>query len=155
VHVRPTEYSRYCQVDYAENVKADNTNLVTFFYGFVSQMLASRQGHIAQMSETEMNGRLQHLLHLLELTAMFSTNSDYSSYAWHRARNYNARIFSDLDHGNTSWSCISSKMDPISMMQAIEAVPKEYKEYKKREQTEKKREQTEKKKGYDGPPCSK
>ena len=148
VHVRPAEYSRYCQVDYAEKVKADNTNLVMFCYGFVSQMLASRQGHIAQMSETEMNGRLQHLLHLLELTAMFSTNSDYSSYAWHRARNYNARIFSDLDHGNTSWSCISSKMDPTSMMQAIEAVPKEYNEFKKREQAEKK-------KGDDGPPCSK
>ena len=117
-----------------------------FCYGYVSQILASRQGHIAQMSDTEINGRLQHLLHLLELTAMFSTNSDYSSYAWHRARNYNARIFSDLDHGNTSWSSIGSKMDPTSMMQSIEAVPKGFK---------KEREVIERRKGDDAPPCPK
>ena len=146
VYVRPTEYSRYCQVDYAEKVKVDNANLVMFCYGYVSQILASRQGHIAQMSNTEINGRLQPLLHLLELTAMFSTNSDYSSYAWHRARNYNARIFSDLDHGNTSWSSIGSKMDPTSMMQSIEAVPKGFK---------KEREVIERRKGDDAPPCPK
>ena len=147
MHVRPTEYSRLCQVEYSEKVKADNANLVMFCFGYVSQILASRQGHIAQMSDTEINGRLQHLLHLLELTAMFSANSDYSSYAWHRARNYNARIFSDLDHGNTTWSRITSKMDPTSMMQAIEAVPKEYKRKEVRD--------PEKKKGDDASPCPK
>ena len=76
------------------------------------------------MPESELIGRLQHLLHLLELTAMFSSNTDYSTFAWQRARNYNSRIFSDLDQGNLSWSNISPKLDPTSMMQAIEAVPK-------------------------------
>ena len=81
VHVRPTEYSRYCQVDYSDKVKPENANLVMFCYGYISQILASRQGHIAQMSDNELNGRLQHLLHLLELTAMFSSNADYSAYS--------------------------------------------------------------------------
>ena len=144
VHVRPTEFSRNCQVDYSEKVKSENANLVMFCYGYISQILLSRQGHIAQMSDSELNGRLQHLLHLLELTAMFSTNADYSAYSWQRARNYNARIFSDLDHGNISWPTIPSKMDPTSMMQAIEAIPKEFKERK----TEKE------KKNEEGPPCS-
>ena len=31
------------------------------------------------------------------------------------------------DHGNITWSSIAPKMDPTSMMQAIEAVPKEFK----------------------------
>ena len=82
------------------------------------------------MSDNELNGRLQHLLHLLELTAMFSSNADYSAFSWHRARNYNARVFSDLDHGNISWPDITNKMDPTSMMQAIEAIPKAFKEKK-------------------------
>ena len=144
VHVRPTEYSRYCQVDYSDKVKSENANLVMFCYGYISQILASRQGHIAQMSDSELNGRLQHLLHLLELTAMFSTNADYSAYSWQRARNYNARIFSDLDHGNISWPNITNKMDPTSMMQAIEAVPKVFKEKK----------QEDRRKPDEGPPCS-
>ena len=147
VHIRPTDYSRYCQVDYSEKVKAENANLVMFCYGYIAQILASRQGHIAQMSDTEVNGILQHLLHLLELTAMFSSNTEYSSFAWHRARNYNSRIFSDLDHGNTTWSSISSKMDPTNLMQAIEAIPKEVKK--------KDREEEKKKKSEDGPPCPK
>ena len=145
VHVRPTDYSRYCQVEYSEKVKADNANLVMFCYGYIAQILASRQGHIAQMTDAEVNGRLQHLLHLLELTAMFSSNTEYSSYAWHRARNYNSRIFSDLDHGSTTWSGISSKMNPTNLMQAIEAVPKEFK----------KKEDDKKKKAEEGPPCPK
>ena len=144
--VRPTEYSRFCQVDYSEKVKADNANLVMYCYGFIRQILLARHGHVANMSDSEINGRLQHLLHLLELTAMFSSNSDYSSFAWHRARNYSSRIFNDLDNGNTTWASIGSKLDPTSMMQAIEAVPREF---KKRE---------EKKKGEDAattPPCPK
>ena len=124
VHVRPTDYSRFCQVDYSEKIKAENSNLVMFSYVYVGQILASLQGNIAPMTTPELVGRLQHFLHLMELTAMFSTNSDYSSFAWHRARNYNNRIFNDLDNGTLNWSSISSKMDPTSMMQSIEAVPK-------------------------------
>ena len=124
VHVRPTDYSRFCQVDYSEKIKAENSNLVMFSYGYIGQILASLQGSIASMTTPELVGRLQHFLHLMELTAMFSTNYDYSSFAWHRARNYNGRIFNDLDNGTLTWTSISPKMDPTSMMQAIEAVPK-------------------------------
>ena len=124
VHVRPTDYSKYCHVEYSEKVKPENANIVMFIYGYISQILASRQGLIAQMPESELVGRLQHLINLSELTAMYSTNSDFCSYAWQRARNYNSRIFSDLDLGNLTWSGIASKPDPTSMMQAIEAVPK-------------------------------
>ena len=132
VHVRPTDYSRFCQVEYSEKIKAENSNLVMFSYGYVGQILASLQGNIAPMTTPELVGRLQHFLHLMELTAMFSTNSDYSSFAWHRARNYNSRIFNDLDNGILTWTSISSKMDPTSMMQSIEAVPKP--EVKKKEE---------------------
>ena len=146
-HTRPTDYSKYCQVEYSEKVKPDNANLVMFMYGYISQILASRQGIIAPMPESELLGRLQHLLHLLDLTAMYSSNSDFCSYAWQRARNYNSRIFSDLDLGNLTWSGISSKLDPTSMMQAVEAVPKpvEFQKSKK----------DEKRKTSEEAPCSK
>ena len=38
VHVRPTEFSRNCQVDYSEKVKSENANLVMFCYGYISQI---------------------------------------------------------------------------------------------------------------------
>ena len=143
VHLRPTEFTKYCQVDYSDKVKTENANLVMFSYGYISQILASRQGLIDPMSDQELNGRLQHLLHLLEMTATYSTNSDFSSYAWMRARNYSSRIFSDLDMGTVSWAGIGSKLDPTRMMQAIEAVPKPFDQKKKEE------------KKPDGPPCPK
>lgn len=127
-------------------VTNENSNLVMFVYGYINQILASLQGTISPMSTQELIGRLQHLLHLLELTATYSSNLDYCSYAWQRARNYNARIFSDLDHGILSWSSVSSKLDPTSMMQAIEAVPKPEKR-KKDEEVKKVKD--------DAPPCTK
>ena len=105
-----------------------------FTYGYICQILQSRNGNIAPMPESELVGRLQHLLHLLELTAMFSTNTEYSSYSWQRARNYNSRIFSDLDAGTLDWASINTKLDPTSMMQAIEAVPKPDIKVKKKEE---------------------
>lgn len=134
VQVRPTDFSKYCQVDYSTKVTSENSNIVMFMYGYISQILASRQGIISPMTDQELAGRLQHLLHLLELTATYSTNLDFSSYAWQRARNYNARIFADLDLGVLTWPSISSKLDPTSMMQAIEAVPKP--DYKKKKEEE-------------------
>ena len=150
IHIRPTDFSRYCQVEYSDKIKAENANLVMFSYGYVSQILASRQGRIDAMSDSELNGRLQHFLHLLELTATYSTNSDFCSFPWQRARNYNTRIFSDLDNGTLTWSNITSKMNPTNMMQAIEAVPKT--EVKKKEPW---KEDPKKKFGDEGPPCSK
>ena len=78
---------------------------------------------------------------------MLSANSDFSHFSWQRARNYNSRIFADLDQGVLSWSTISAKLDPTSMMQAIEAVPKP--------DPGKKEEKKEKKKSDESPPCSK
>lgn len=49
--LQPQASQVYCQVDYCEKIKPENSNLVMFI-----------------------QGRLQHLLHLMELTPMFSTN---------------------------------------------------------------------------------
>ena len=77
---------------------------------------------------------------------MFFTNTEYSSYAWQRARNYNSRIFSDLDAGTLDWASIHTKLDPTSMMQEIEAVPKPEFEVKKKEEDVRT-------KPKDDPPC--
>jgi len=122
--VRPTEYSRFCSVDYAKKVKADNCNLVLYIWGYVAQILASKQGHIPAIPEQEQIGRLQHLLHILELSAMQSSPTDFSSPAWLCARNYSDRVFQDLDSGSTSWSTIGPKMHPTNMMQAMSSHPK-------------------------------
>ena len=76
------------------------------------------------MPEQEQLGRLQHLLHMLELCAMQSSNSEFNSPAWHCARNYSDRIFQDLDSGSTHWSQIGPKMHPTNMMQAMALHPK-------------------------------
>ena len=130
-HVRPTEYSKHCQVEYAKKVKADSCNLVLYVWGYIAQLLLSRQGFITMMSEQEQNGRLQHLLHTLELCAMQSSSLDFNSQAWLCARNYSDRVYQDLDSGATSWSSIGPKMHPTNLMQSMSSFPKmTYKEKK-------------------------
>ena len=97
--LRPTEYTKYCQVEYAKKAKPENCNLVLYVWGYVAQILASKQGLISAMPEQEQIGRLQHLLHLLELCAMQSSATDFNSPAWLCAKNYSDRVYQDLDIG--------------------------------------------------------
>ena len=76
------------------------------------------------MTEQEQIGRLQHLLHILELCAMQSSSLEFNSAAWLCARNYSDRVFQDLDSGSTSWSLIGPKMHPTNMMMSMSAHPK-------------------------------
>ena len=123
-HVRPTEYSKYCQVEYAKKVKSDSCNAVLYIWGYIAQILLSRQGLLTRMSEQEQNGRLQHLLHILELCAMQSTSTEFNSQAWLCAKNYSDRVYQDLDSGATSWSSIGPKMHPTNLMQSMSSFPK-------------------------------
>ena len=122
--VRPTEFAKYCQVEYAKKAKSDNCNLVLYVWGYVAQILASKQGLLSPMSEQEQLGRLQHLLHVLELCAMQSSSTDFNLPAWLCAKNYSDRVFQDLDSGATSWPQIGPKMHPTNMMQAMSTHPK-------------------------------
>jgi hypothetical protein len=121
---RPTDFSKFCSVDYAKKAKPENCNLVLYVWGYVAQILASKQGQISNMTEQEQTGRLQHLLHILELCAMQSSSLDFNSPPWLCARNYSDRVFQDLDSGATSWSQIGPKMHPTNMMQAMSTHPK-------------------------------
>ena len=123
-HIRPTEFSKHCQVEYAKKIKPDNCNLVLYIWGYVAQLLLSRQGHVTGMSDQEQNGRLQHLLHMLELCATQSSSTDFNSQPWLCAKNYSERVFHDLDAGATSWSMIGPKMHPTNLMQAMASFPK-------------------------------
>ena len=127
---RPTEYTKFCQVDYAKKAKADNCNLVLYVWSYVAQILASKQGAISAMSDQELVGRLQHLLHILELCAMQSSASDFNDAAWLCARNYSDRLFQDLDSGATTWAHIGPKMHPTNMMQSMCTHPKVVKQEK-------------------------
>ena len=69
-------------------------------------------------------GRLQHLLHVLELCAQQSSITDFNPTAWLCAKNYSDRVFQDLDSGATSWPLIGPKMHPTNMMQAMSTHPK-------------------------------
>ena len=126
--LRPTEYTKYCQVEYAKKAKPENCNLVLYVWGYVAQILASKQGLISAMPEQEQIGRLQHLLHVLELCAMQSSPTDFNSSAWLCARNYSDRVYQDLDIGATSWSQIGTKMHPTNLMQAMSTHPKRVQE---------------------------
>ena len=128
---RPTEFTKFCQVEYAKKAKADNCNLVLYVWSYVAQIFASKQGATTAMSDQELVGRLQHLLHILELCAMQSSATDYNDAAWLCARNYSDRLYQDLDAGATTWAQIGPKMHPTNMMQSMCTHPKVVKQEKK------------------------
>ena len=79
MHTRPTDFAKFCTVEYAKKAKPDNCNLVLYVWGYLAQILAAKQGQISPMPEPEQIGRLQHILHVMELCAMQSTSTDFNS----------------------------------------------------------------------------
>ena len=63
------------------------------------------------MSDTEFTGRMQHFMNVMEATATLSTQADFQSPAWQIARDYDAKVMSDIEHGRKGWDGVASSVD--------------------------------------------
>ena len=118
---RATDYAKYCKVPYAAKCKPTDINMNMFCYGFISHLLAARQGKII-MSEDEYTARMYHFLNVMETAALHSKNDDFQSYGWTVARDYDDKVMADLERGTLSWTQLGQSVHSGNFAMATAAV---------------------------------
>ena len=107
---------------YRSQIKQDNCNAITFGYGAVKHLIAAKSGLIKNMSDSEFLARLKHLQNVFEISCMSSPLSSFSDVSWQVAREYDARVVSDIESGVKSWDNLANGLEPDSIYMAKETV---------------------------------
>ena len=100
--------ARECPVAWTDKVTSDKLNVVLFSWSYVSSLLAARTGKAPDLEVGELEARLQHLLHVLEITLQTSGQGDYSGDSWNVARLYNQKVQQKVDSKQFSWVQLST-----------------------------------------------
>ena len=97
------QWARNCPVSWTDKITMDKLNVVLFAWSYVSTLLAARTGMAPDLEQGELEARLQHLLHVLEVTLQTSTQSDYTGDSWKVARLYHTKVQQKVDCKQASW----------------------------------------------------
>ena len=97
------QWARNCPVSWTNKITSDKLNVVLFTWSYVSELLAARTGRAPDLALGELEARLQHLLHVLEVTLQTSSQTDYSGDSWKVARLYHTKVQQKVDSSQASW----------------------------------------------------
>ena len=95
----PIEFAKLSKFPCVSNLNDSNINLSLFAYGSVRHLLLLSDGTLPAVSREEFNARLQHLLHVLEITCLESSLQEFSSHSFKVAKEYSYKILSDIERG--------------------------------------------------------
>ena len=120
--LRPYEFVKKSKFSYANQVKASNTNLACHVYGYLKYLIAVQNGTCKQITDAELLSRLYHLCNVMEITCTSSSKDDFQSSGWDLGREYDARIYNDIETGLKSWESLGRAPAPDAMVLAQKAV---------------------------------
>ena len=120
--LRAYEFASTGQFPYRAQLKQDNVNAVSFAFGAFKQLEACKSGLIKNVSDIEFLARLRHLKNVFEIVCLSSNLTSYCDPSWQIAREYDARVVSDIEAGVKSWETLSGSIQPDSIYCAKETV---------------------------------
>ena len=120
--LRAYEFASTGMFPYRSQIKQDNCNAITFGYGAIKHLIAAKSGLIKNMSDSEFLARLKHLQNVFEIACMSSPLSSFSDVSWQVAREYDARVVTDIESGVKSWDNLANGLEPDSIYMAKETV---------------------------------
>ena len=97
------QWARDCPVSWTNKITSDKLNVVLFTWSFVSSLLAARTGRSPDLEQGELEARLQHLLHVLEVTLQTSTSTEYLGDSWKVANLYHTKVQQKVDNKQATW----------------------------------------------------
>ena len=97
------QLARDCPVSWTNKVTLDKMNVVLFAWSYVSALLAARTGRAPDLEKGELEARMQHLLHVLEVTLQTCSQTEYSGDSWKVARLYHTKVQQKVDGKQASW----------------------------------------------------
>ena len=96
------DFAKLSKFPYVSNLNDSNLNLSLFAYGSVRHLLLLSNGTLPAVSKEEFNARLQHLLHVLEITCLESNLQEFTLNSFKVAKEYSNKIFSGIEQGYKS-----------------------------------------------------
>ena len=144
--LRAYEFASTGQFPYRSQLKQDNINAVNFAFGAFKHLEACKSGLIKNVSDNEFLARLRHLKNVFEIVCLSSSLTSYCDLSWQIAREYDARVLSDIEAGVKTWETLSSGLETDAIYVAKETVelrnkpktPKNLKDLKDKPKTDKK-----------------
>ena len=118
------DFVKLGKFNYTNQVKSQNLNLALFSYGSLKHLLALSDGTLPPVSKSEYISRLYHLINVFEISCLASGLTDFDSYGWRVAREYDSKVLSDIEHGLKTWDNLGKNICPMSWQFAKELVPK-------------------------------
>ena len=125
------------QFPYKSSLNQNNINAVAFAYGSFKHLEAIMTGLIPGVSETELIARVRHLKNVYEVCCLSSNLSTFAEPSWQVAREYDARIMSDIESGGKTWEGLSNGLETDAIYVAKEICELKNKKRAKTEKTDK------------------
>ena len=119
------QWAKNCPVDWTSRVSASNINLVLWAWSFVAEILATRTGMAPNLETGELEARLQHFCHVLEITMQTSTLADFGGDSWAVARLYDRKVQQKVDSRMFSWVQLAEINHGASMPHELIAATQE------------------------------
>ena len=102
------QWARNCPVNWTNKVTSANMNVVLWAWSYVAELLATRTGMAPNLEQGELEARLQHFCHVLEITLQTSGSADFCGDAWSVGRLYDKKVQQKVDSKMFSWVQLSS-----------------------------------------------
>jgi hypothetical protein len=124
-------------VDWTSKVSQSNINVVLWSWAYVAELLATRTGMAPNLENGELESRMQHFCHVLEITLQTSSQSDFGGDAWAVGRLYDRKVQQKVNSKMFSWVQLAEMNHGASMphelFAATQELSKKPKEIKKGE----------------------
>ena len=102
------QWAKNCPVNWTNKVNESNINLVLWAWSYVAEILATRTGMAPNLETGELEARLQHFCHVLEITMQTSNLAEFCGDSWAVARLYDRKVQQKVDTRLFSWVQLSS-----------------------------------------------
>ena len=132
------DWAKLCPVKYASLCTSKNIYLSMWVWRKLAEICAALAGNITPLAKGELEARLRHIQCVLEVCNQNSSPTDYTTYGWRLARNYDSRVQSMMDTRVSDWisfnSCFNMGPHPSFFLSAMNETEKAE---KKKEETKK------------------
>ena len=119
------QWARNCPVNWTSKVTSANINVVLWAWAYMSELLATRTGMSSNLEKGELEARMQHFCHVLEIALQTSGQNDFCGDSWNVARLYDKKVQQKVDSRMFTWVKLAAMNHGASMPHELIAATQE------------------------------
>ena len=119
------QWAKNCPVNWTNKVTDANINLSLWAWSYITEILSTRTGMAPNLERGELEARLQHFCHVLEITLQTSSLADFGGDSWAVARLYDRKVQQKVDTRLFSWVQLSAMNNGGSLPHELIAATQE------------------------------